>query len=325
MGGRLRPANPRPSMAVPSIVLAGERMIFMDWGRIKRTRAIQEPSPGSEAEPISPELVLVDPSLRHVLFSGESNGTSSLVPTFPATADAVTEPFLAKDPESSDSAPRRTWQGLLVAALLGSLATIGVGLVLWALPLGSSDERSASTTAAGESIPTTGSQPAPESTANADEAQAANGQGAAATPTRPAGQQGAQTQAAPAPRRFAWAPVAGATAYDVAIYKDDVPVFRARTKTPSIVIPERSRQAGAERLLEPGTYQWYVWPVRNGQPDRVALVRSTLVVPAALDCRASELAVRLRVGLSPRRISPGALELSLRAPVDAAIRGSFAG
>jgi hypothetical protein len=256
-------------------------MIFMDWGRIRRrARAIQEPGPGTEPEPISPELVLVDPSLRSQLFHWESNGTSSLVPTFPATADAVTEPLLAKDPESSDSAPRRTWQGLLVAALLGSLATIGVGLVLWTLPLGSSDEGSAGTTAAGESIPTTGSQSAPESTANADEAQAANGQGAAATPTRPAGQQGAQTQAAPAPRRFVWAPVAGVTAYEVAIYRDDVPIYRARTKTASIVIPARSRNGGSGELLEPGTYQWYVWPVRNGQPDRVASVRSTLVIPA---------------------------------------------
>jgi hypothetical protein len=74
--------------------------------------------------------------------------------------------------------------------------------------------------------------------------------------------------------------VAGVTAYEVAIYRDDVPIYRARTKTASIVIPARSRDGGSGELLEPGTYQWYVWPVRNGQPDRVASVRSTLVIPA---------------------------------------------
>jgi hypothetical protein len=250
----------------------------MDWGRIRRrAQAIQEERPGAEIEPISPELVLVDPSLRHLVFDGESNATSSLVPRSPATAN-TTEPFLAEDPESSDSAPRRAWEGLLVAALLGSLATIGVGLVLWALPLGSSGERSANTTTA-ESTPTTGSQPAPESTTVA-KAQATNGQSATATPTPPAAQQRTQTQAAPVPRRFVWAPVAGVTTYEVAIYRDDVPIYRARTKTASIVIPARSRNGGSGELLGPGTYQWYVWPVRNGQPDRVASVRSTLVIPA---------------------------------------------
>jgi hypothetical protein len=74
--------------------------------------------------------------------------------------------------------------------------------------------------------------------------------------------------------------VAGVTAYEVAIYRDDVPIYRARTKIASIVIPARSRTRGSGVLLEPGTYQWYVWPVRNGQPDRVASVRSTLVIPA---------------------------------------------
>jgi hypothetical protein len=269
-------------MAVPSIVLAGERMIFIDWGHIRRRpQAIEEPGPGSEAEPISPELVLVDPSLRSQLFSGESNGPTSLLPSSDAALDApAAKPFFAADLISSDIAKWHSWRGLLLAALLGSLATVGVGLALRALPLGSSDERSASTTAANESPTTSASQSGTESTGGSDGGQTTNGQVAAETPPHSTRREGAQTQAAPVPRRFVWAPVPGVTAYEVAIYRDDVPIYRSRTKTASIVIPLRSRNGGSGQLLEPGTYQWYVWPVRNGQPDRVALVRSTLVIPA---------------------------------------------
>jgi hypothetical protein len=63
----------------------------------------------------------------------------------------------------------------------------------------------------------------------------------------------------------------------VAFYKNDVQILRARTATASIVLPGRTH-SGRKRLA-PGTYRWYVWPVRKGKPDDVAVVRSTLVIP----------------------------------------------
>jgi hypothetical protein len=62
------------------------------------------------------------------------------------------------------------------------------------------------------------------------------------------------------------------------VYRDDVPVFRASTSTPSIVIPDG--KGGKSSALTPGTYKWSVWPVRDGRTDKVAVVSSTFVVPA---------------------------------------------
>ncbi len=100
----------------------------------------------------------------------------------------------------------------------------------------------------------------------------------ATTPARPASTTPSSPTPAPEPQRFAWAPVPGATAYEVAFYKDRVQVFRSRTPTPSIVIA--GRPPGTESPLAPGTYLWYVWPVRGGKVDSVAVVRSKLVIPA---------------------------------------------
>jgi hypothetical protein len=81
-------------------------------------------------------------------------------------------------------------------------------------------------------------------------------------------------------QRFAWAPASGATSYEVAIYEGGRRVFVARTKTAAVDIPVSGQARGSPESLEPGTYQWYVWPIRQGHRARVAIVRSRLVVPA---------------------------------------------
>jgi hypothetical protein len=63
----------------------------------------------------------------------------------------------------------------------------------------------------------------------------------------------------------------------VAFYKNDVRILHARTATASIVLPGRTDTS--RKRLAPGAYRWYVWPVRNGKPEDVAVVRSTLVIP----------------------------------------------
>jgi hypothetical protein len=240
----------------------------------RAVRANQGERPGSEAdEPISPELVLVDPSLRSLVLNGDSDGTSPVSsPTLASgeTDEPATEPDLVRK-----SAVHPGWPRLALAALCGSIVTIGVVLAIAGFPFSSPSTESSRAT---KSEDGTTSQSA-QATGKAGDEREGTGR-AATTSTQPSSDGAVPTQTAPPARRFAWAPVEGATAYDVAIYKDNVPVFRARTKTTSIVIPERSRQAGSAPLLAPGTYQWYVWAVRNGQPDSVASVRSTLVIPA---------------------------------------------
>jgi hypothetical protein len=243
----------------------------------RAVRANQGERRGSEADdPISPELVLVDPSLRSLVLNGDSRGTSPVSsPSSPTFASSETDErateldFVRKSPVYSG------WLRLALAALCGSIVTIGVVLAIAGFPFSSPGTESGRATRSEDG--TTTSQSA-QATAKAGDERERTG-GAATTSTQPSSD-GSPAETVPPVRRFAWAPVHGATGYEVATYKDDVPVFRARTKTPNIVIPERSPQKGSAPLLAPGTYQWYVWPVRNGQPDRVALVRSTLVIPA---------------------------------------------
>ena len=68
----------------------------------------------------------------------------------------------------------------------------------------------------------------------------------------------------PTRRTFSCAPVAGADAYDVSFYAEEGGV---RNKV--------VREPRATFWLEPGVYQWYVWPVRNGITDTAAVVQSS--------------------------------------------------
>ena len=74
--------------------------------------------------------------------------------------------------------------------------------------------------------------------------------------------------------------MAGAGGYSVALYRGDTRVFRKNTRLPSIEIPVRS-SARSSRGVAPGSYEWYVWPVRSGRRDPAAVVRSKLVLTAA--------------------------------------------
>jgi hypothetical protein len=253
-------------------------------------------------EPISPELVLVDPDLRSLLFSSEPiSGSRFPGPTLVSVPAETADSLLTLRLAGRSLSIRRGWVGLALAGLCGSIVTIGVGLAIAAGPFDSANDRSEAAAgktkaAAGKTKTTAG-----KTKTTADKTKAATVTGAQAlpviakpnqgqdgastrsvttTPSRPTNQSRSPTPAAASPRRFAWAPAPGATSYEVAIYKADVRVFRARTTTASIVIPERTQRTGSSPLLGPGTYQWYVWPVRHGRRDSVALVRSTLVVPA---------------------------------------------
>jgi hypothetical protein len=72
-------------------------------------------------------------------------------------------------------------------------------------------------------------------------------------------------------RLLSWAPVSGATGYDVAIYSRTGRVFAAQTSVPEVAV---SLSGGIRRPA--GPLIWYVWPVRAGVRAATPIVQSEL-------------------------------------------------
>jgi hypothetical protein len=98
-----------------------------------------------------------------------------------------------------------------------------------------------------------------------------------ATPRPPVSRK--RTQKARAPRLFAWAPVPGATAYLVELFRDNDVIYSSEVPVPRLELGSRWKFRGRMQTLGPGTYRWYVWPVRSGRRDTRATVQTELSVP----------------------------------------------
>jgi hypothetical protein len=98
------------------------------------------------------------------------------------------------------------------------------------------------------------------------------------TSSKPAA--GAATRkAAPAKtRRFAWAPVEGATGYHVELFRGADRVLAQDTKEPVLELGSTWRYQGREMHLTPGTYRWYVWPITQAGRASQAIVQAKLPV-----------------------------------------------
>jgi hypothetical protein len=81
------------------------------------------------------------------------------------------------------------------------------------------------------------------------------------------------------PRRFAWAPVAGASGYRVEFYRGSELIFGAGTRQAQIAIPATWKSGGRVHRLEPGEYRWYVWPIVDKRRASSAIVQAKLAVP----------------------------------------------
>jgi hypothetical protein len=228
-------------------------------------------------EPISPELVLIDPGLRRLVLGEAQDERAHLNGSALELTSGTGEPPATHPTAAASPSGRRRWTGLAIAALCGSIATVVVGLAFAAFSTSSGDTGSQAASRGAEDPTASTSRTVPVFRNPQESQDARSDRRAATTPSRTV--PGRPPTAATPPRRFAWAPVSGVAVYEVAFYRANVPVFRARTKSPSIVVPERARRTG-KRLLGPGTYKWYVWPVRNGRVASVALVSSTFVVAA---------------------------------------------
>ena len=289
--------------------------------------APEPPSPEPPSpEPLSPELALVDPELRTRALSAEIE-ERSVPPPRPETKsgpdpEPARAPAIERDPEIEhetaasaliaapgaveQSAPRRSRAtfvlgaacGLVVAgAAVGALAILSIG------PFGNDNGRRTGVTAPGttasrigtpaQSVPVTTVAAAPpvrttpRHTAPGRTTHSATGPGAT-TPAKTPPAHTAPPKDVPHSLKFAWAPVAGASSYVFAVYVQSRRVLVARVKNAAIQI--RVGSHSGPRTLAPGTYHWYVWPVRHGRQDSVAVVRARLVVPAAAAGKAAQAA-----------------------------------
>ena len=102
-------------------------------------------------------------------------------------------------------------------------------------------------------------------------------------PSRSKPQSSPKLQVRPSPklqvRRFAWAPVKGATGYRVEIHDGSRLILARKTNRPEVVVPRTWRNAGTRQALRPGKYLWYVWPIESGRRSTRAVVQATLSIP----------------------------------------------
>ena len=81
------------------------------------------------------------------------------------------------------------------------------------------------------------------------------------------------------PRRFAWAPVDGASSYHVELFRGSDRVFAGDTKQPVLELGPTWRHQGRVMKLTDGTYRWYVWSVTASGRSAQAIVQATLSIP----------------------------------------------
>lgn len=95
----------------------------------------------------------------------------------------------------------------------------------------------------------------------------------------PAPRPGASSAPAAQTRRFAWAPVDGATGYHVELFRGADRVLAQETKEPVLELGSSWRYQGKTVQLTPGTYRWYVWPVTKSGRATEAVVQAKLDIP----------------------------------------------
>jgi len=224
-------------------------------------------------EPVSPELVLVDPILAERSRSRlpDPGDTLARVDAFVLTSRMASvarrSTDLAAGSNPDPAAPTRRTSRIgqrRTAVLAGGMAA---GALLFALLVGvrvdlGGTPAEADTTVIGQlpapsvpSTPSAGAQTAPK-------------------PSRP------PREASPAPQRFAWAPIPSASAYHIELFRGSSKVFEGETKQAAMTIPARWTFAQRRQTLEPGNYRWYVWPLVSGRRAATAIVQARLTVPA---------------------------------------------
>jgi hypothetical protein len=202
---------------------------------------------------ISPELVMVDPVLRGMVLARMAQGRPDRpgeACTCAVSGPRVMLPATATRGGALDPARVRN----VVGALYGLALVLAVG---FSFPV----------TFPGLGVEALVAKGFPSS--------------ALVPPRRPTWKAG-QAASAVSVREFAWTPSPGATSYEVALYEGNARVFLSYTRTPMVRIPVVSQgsPASSSPSVAPGTYEWYVWPLRKGHPSGPAIVQSRVVLTA---------------------------------------------
>jgi hypothetical protein len=210
------------------------------------------------SEPVSPELVLVDPELARLerarperpgpfrpgarLMPAETTAIDPIagrpaVSALPASPRTLTTPVRSPvAPPESSSIRSGQWIWLVATAAL-ALAFFGVQHRL--------DGDSPPLRADGGPMMTTRPSKPPPSVS-------------------PFASRPKQPNRTSTPRRFVWPPVEGAKGYEMQLFRGSRRVFAHRTRQPRVTLPQTWRYAGRSVRLEPGTYHWSVWALHAG-------------------------------------------------------------
>jgi hypothetical protein len=205
-------------------------------------------------EAISPELALVDPALAAAA-RADLPDPGALAPYDLARTVVPLGP-IGRTPRSSVQALEGLERLETSKRVLAGVAAVTIlGLLLFDVRVEVGQKQASAEPPAGVNVaPAVPAKPAPST-----------------TPKR-------QTRSKPSERKFAWAPVAGATAYHVEFFRGQRRVFVHDTTRPDITVPARWTYEGSSRSFGPGEYRWYVWPVVSGLRQSRAAVQSTVTI-----------------------------------------------
>jgi hypothetical protein len=227
---------------------------------------------------VSPELVLVDPALAATerallpdpppslrtptlrIPTGDPRGERNALQALATAALGIEE---LDSPEVARS--RRTWPRFAAAAVVTALALLLLDVRVDVGRTPAAAERSEPSPRA-ELLP--GVRAAPSQVdAGRDEQSAAK---------QPVGTRSSARTAVP--RRFSWAPLPGAEAYEFELFRKDSRVFVGSSQRAELTLPPRWAFAGNRQTLTAGEYRWYVWPITSGKRAPAAIVQATLRV-----------------------------------------------
>lgn len=195
---------------------------------------------------VSPELVLVDPELRYQLLSTPSDRAWSV--------EFVTRPRPAREHESAPGVDGRA----AVVQTLGHTLAKHEYRRAWRTAAAAAAVVSAFVLGAKVAHPTYVSLPGVSGSSTSASADLTP----PATP-RHTVERGEQ--------QLVWLPVAGASGYDLALYRGSERVFKTHTTAPRVMLSEATRER-----LPPGPLIWDVWPSGVGLKDAAPIVHSQI-------------------------------------------------
>ena len=218
---------------------------------------------------LSPELALVDPSLRAAAQKRIPDVTDRALRSLPTASPPLSnghERFitLARAVEVADGSERssrdRRSQSWRLVAGVASVTVLGLLLVDVRAPL--------------DKTPASGKPSAIAMSGDATTAQDAQPR---RSPT-PEARNGSSVRTPPQSRRFALAPVDNASGYHVEFFRGSSRVLARNTHQSQITIPAEWGLDGRRESLVPGEYRWYVWPIISGRRAARAIVQAELAV-----------------------------------------------